>query len=288
MATVRIGHSSGRCTNKRRRRGTRGTDLIGQFVAGNTFRCCPGCAHRDSWSVREYIEQGLQAVADGTWVWFLTITEPSEFRSVQAHAESVSAFLEQLWAWIGPKPYCWVREFQKRGAVHTHCLVVGAPRVEIQSLQLLARLHGLGAISLRGTFQSGSGVYKVDGQYRKITSPSAYLSKTFGRYLSKSANDWRHYCDLMPKGYRQLGHGGGWPSTLGAVRDARRARSPRAQRRLTWQNAVLTTWHATDLLVSMLGATHIDPFTGIPCGTRVSTVDSDLGSGGNHDPCLVT
>jgi len=226
-----------------------------QTIAGNTFRCCPGCAYRESWSVKRYIEQGIDALPDGTWVCFLTITEPSAFRSVQEHAEAVSAYLEDIWEMLGGAlPYCAVREFQSRGAVHTHALIAYWRKQDLRVLQAMAHARGLGAISTRGTFQKGAEWQRVNGQLRRINHLPAYLAKTFGSYLSKSADKWQQYVDLMPKGYRQLHHGGGWPSTLTEVREEIRCRSARARRRKEREDRILEHWAARDLLVAVLGA----------------------------------
>lgn len=175
---------------------------------------------REGWVVAEFIRRGLLALPEGTWVGFLTVTEPSVYRTVDQHAESMSRFLEDLWklldevGGVRARPYVAVREFQQRGAVHTHSLVANWPYVDPKRVQSLAWKHGLGAISLRGTFRIGGPSGKRDGKGQEIRNVAAYLAKTFGSYLSKSSGDHSRYCLLMPKGYRQVHHSRDWADGL--------------------------------------------------------------------------
>lgn len=276
--------SGRRCTNRRRLR------LLGTFdrgvhavvgsrrlvqggavgmsevtVAGGTFRCCPGCARREAAVVQRFIERGLSSLPVGTHVAFLTITEPSKFRSVQEHAEAVSAFLEDIWNMFrGVRPYTAVREFQERGAIHTHALIVDWQWVHIPKLQRMANRRGLGAISLRGSFRVGAEVQEVNGKPQRINNLGAYMAKTFGNYMSKSIDKWQQYVDLMPKGYRQLHHGGGWPGTLTGLREEIASQTPRARRRLARSERQLEYWRATDLLGDMLNAVEVPWLSTVP------------------------
>lgn len=200
-------------------------------MAGGRTRCCAGCAVREGWVVSEFIRRGLSALPPKTWVCFLTLTEPGEARSVQDHAAAVSAFLRELWPWLDARsvtprkrPYVGVREFQKRGAVHTHLLIAFWPRVDLGELSALAARHGLGHTSTRGTFQLGGRNVTRSGE--SIRDLSLYLGKTFGGYLSKGFDEYDRWLELMPPGYRVLHHGGGWAEglTLQAIRDERLGR----------------------------------------------------------------
>lgn len=207
-----------RCTN-RRYLGTHESSRRVMTVAGGTFRCCPGCAMRYGWVVADYVRDGLEALPAGTWVAFLTLTEGSIPRSVETHAESCSRFLGDLWRFLQktngglakdaqPLPYIGVREWQARGAVHTHLLIAGWSRVDFEDLRALVVKHGFGARFNVKTYRVAG-----DGSAGDVKHLSAYMAKTFGTYLTKSARAlelWKHVVDNLPPGYRLVVHSKSW------------------------------------------------------------------------------
>lgn len=208
-----------RCTNRRRARLSSGRVAL---VAGGRTRCCAGCAVRESWVVADYIRMGLEDVPIGTWVAFFTLTEPGEFRSVEEHCNAFDSFKVDLWALLGgPREYVAVREFQKRGAVHTHMLVVGWSRVDLEELRAIIVKHGYGRIFNVRSMRTGG--------HAHVKNVAAYMAKTFGGYLSKQGKDeelYRQAMELLPPGRRLVHHSRGWAGgiTLEDVRAARRRR----------------------------------------------------------------
>lgn len=191
-------------------------------VAGGYTRCCSGCAVREAWVVGDYIRAGLETQPVGTWVAFFTLTEPSEFRSVEEHCKSFDGFKRDLWALLGgPKPYVAVREFQKRGAVHTHMLVIGWKRLDLEEVRKVVVAHGYGRIFNVRAMRSGG--------HAHVKNVAGYMAKTFGGYLSKQGKDedlYRQAMELLPRGYRLVHHSADWADglTLEQVRASRRRR----------------------------------------------------------------
>lgn len=191
-------------------------------VAGGYTRCCSGCAVRESWVVADYIRMGLEDQPVGTWVAFFTLTEGTEFRSVEEHCASFDGFKRDLWKLLGgPRPYVAVREFQKRGAVHTHMLVVGWKRLDLEEVRKVVVSHGFGRIFNVRAMRSGG--------HQHVKNVAGYMAKTFGGYLSKQGKDeelYRQAMELLPKNHRLVHHSSDWASglTLEDVRAARRRR----------------------------------------------------------------
>ncbi len=193
---------------------------------------------RDGWVVADYVRLGLEALPPGTRVAFLTLTEGADFRSPEEHARSHSRFMVDLLRMLDaaaasrkeplsgrPRPYLSVREFQKRGAMHTHTLLAGWTRLEIEDLRALVQSHGFGRIFNVKTYVVGSGE-------QHVRDLAAYCAKTFGGYLSKSGRDgaeWARVVETLPKGLRLVLHSSTWANgqTLEALRNARKPQSQR-------------------------------------------------------------
>lgn len=173
---------------------------------------------RYGWVVADYVRDGLEAVPAGTWVAFLTLTEPAVFRSVEDHAVACGRFLGDLWRLQAKErgekvreartlPYVGVREWQRRGAVHTHLLIAGWSKMAMADLRALAEKHGFGRTNVKA--------YRVEdgGSAGDVAKLSAYFAKTFGTYLTKSSRSeqlWREVCDRLPPGYRLVIHSKSW------------------------------------------------------------------------------
>jgi hypothetical protein len=193
---------------------------------------------RDGWVVADYVRMGLEALPAGTRVAFLTVTEGSNFRVPEDHARAFSRLMVDVLRMLDasaksrgeplsdrPRPYLAVREFQKRGAMHTHTLIAGWTRVDIEELRALIKAHGFGRIFNVKT-------YVVGQQGAAVTNLAAYMAKTFGQYLSKSGRDgdeWQRVVSTLPKGLRLVLHSSTWANgaTLEGLRHARRPLSQR-------------------------------------------------------------
>lgn len=223
------------------------------MVAGGTVRCCRGCAMRYGWSLQEFLRRGLADLADGTYVALLTLTEPGHDRGAEVHAADVSRLLEALPMFLAKQvcrasgackppsgaaegwkparhahtplrlPYAGTREFQKRGAMHTHVLLIGWPRVEMGDLRSLVAAIGLGRANVRVSRTGKSGKFSSE-------QVAAYLAKSCSGYLAKSLSTdedaWSFAMAHLPANARLLVHSDSWlpGETLLSVMEARRAR----------------------------------------------------------------
>lgn len=206
-------------------------------VAGSTLRCCEGCAVRTAWAAQALIRAGLQTARQGSYTWFLTITEVDP-RDFAEHSVSVGRFLEDLWLLIaktkgvppkaGKREYFGVREVQtkrliKHGEIawHTHLLIKDVPKVDFEAVRLLLERHGLGSMFKVKTF-----LMRGDGQGQVAQDLASYLSKSLGGYLTKMAGlreSWESTVTLLPKGKRLLVSSHGWADgmSLTSMRAAR-------------------------------------------------------------------
>lgn len=230
-----VGSDSGRskwralakCTNTRPAYldDVRGTGGAWVQVAGRTFRCCPGCAVRQGWAVRELIRRGLLALPEGTFVGFLTITEGADARSLSDHGAAVSRFLGDLFRLFGASragehPYIGVRELQVRGAWHSHLLVANWRRCDLEEVRRLLVKHGLG-------WRFNVKTYRM-GHTDAVDSLATYLAKSFGRYFTKGARDqesWSGLVEAMPRGSQLVVQSRSWAGgqTRGSVERERLA-----------------------------------------------------------------
>ncbi len=237
---------SGACTNRRPVLVTdaEGGDHRWNLVAGGYVRCCRGCAVRRSWAVRSFVEMGMERLAVGTAVAFVTITEGSNPRGAKEHFEAVSGFLEELMALLGgPRPYVGVREIQERrlertgvGVWHSHVVIAGWKRLDLRAdgpVQDLLRKYGLGS--------------HFNVRVKRVTDPEAngrdvarYLSKSLSSYMTKSydGGSWQTAMQHLPRGGRLVFSSHAWNrlagSTLGQVEKTRLAERREAALRAQW------------------------------------------------------
>ncbi len=193
---------------------------------------------RDGWVVADYVRKGLECLPAGTRVAFLTVTEGADFRSAEEHARMHSRLMVDVLRMLDsaavsrgeplpsrPRPYLSVREFQKRGAMHTHTLLAGWTRVDLEELRALVVSYGFGRIFNVKT-------YVVGAQQSHVHNLAGYMAKTFGQYLSKSGRDgseWARVVESLPKGLRLVLHSSTWADglTLEALRNARKPQQQR-------------------------------------------------------------
>lgn len=217
---------------------------------------------REGWVLQDYIRAGLERLHTGTVVGMLTLTEPSTPRTFGEHSEAYGRFMRDLRVLQGctKLTYLGVREFQKRGAVHTHTVLPGWRFVPIETLRALAVAHGFGA-RINITTKTVTAAGGAEG----VTNLAAYLSKGLGTYLRKNAEaseaEYARAVELLPVGARLVVHSQDWAGGL-TLLDMRSARAlgPRhvAEQRLARFAACVEHAAAVHAL-GQAGLLHINP-----------------------------
>jgi hypothetical protein len=152
-----------------------------------------------------------------------------------------------------------VREFQERGAVHTHLLIADWQYLDLAEFRALAERHGFGRCNVKAV--------KVAGDREGIHNVGAYFAKSFAGYMVKglSSDELREQAlELLPPGSRLIIHSRNWlpGETLESFTDARKAAVKRKGPFAKYHKDKAVMDAAVTAFVRAFGTAQFDPDTG--------------------------
>jgi hypothetical protein len=101
-----------------------------------------------------------------------------------------------------PLQYVGVRELQKRGAWHTHLVVLDWTRLDLDEVGEIVRRHGFHRAGFHVKAK------RLSEEYRGL-SAARYVAKSLGGYLTKNGaheDEWRRVVAALPEGQRLVTH----------------------------------------------------------------------------------
>lgn len=236
---------------KHPRRIVRGGEVFYGRCGSQDYDLCPSCASINAHTVREIIDSGLGR--KGYAYYLLTLTAPSfgstgenglptgsygYTRAVEWNNNSprlFSRFMDALTRKVGADSkieYIRVAEYQRRGAVHYHCIIRVPDRVSAKDLRAYVRTAH--KAEYKGyKWGRGYDLVPIADSTKDLASTAGYATKALGRSQMLSVEQREHYSKLdaqakrlglSDKAIRGLGYAGqtftqstGWSATTKAL-----------------------------------------------------------------------